>query len=317
MMQPTFRPATKADAAALAVLVDIAGEGMACHMWQGLAAPGQSAVEIGRERARRDEGGFSYRNATIAEIGGEIAACLVGYRLDDPYDLDASLAETPEIVRPLIRLEAKAPGSWYVNVLATFPEFRRVGHCRPAARNRRGEGLRGAGAGLERDRRELERTRRAPLRKRGLCRARPRARAALSRLPAPRRLGAAGQAARGVRRRMHWPEAKLLFALFAAGALSFLAGFAYVELIGRLPCSGETLVCNINEAVGAYGVIIWAILGPLIFALVLTIARNRKGTPRRGACAAGSAGCLFAPYPDRTRHLYGLRAQPAVQDLSR
>jgi ribosomal protein S18 acetylase RimI-like enzyme len=30
-------------------------------------------------------------------------------------------------VRPLVRLEAKAPGSWYVNVLATFPEFRRLG----------------------------------------------------------------------------------------------------------------------------------------------------------------------------------------------
>jgi ribosomal protein S18 acetylase RimI-like enzyme len=30
-------------------------------------------------------------------------------------------------VRPLVRLEAKAPGSWYVNVLATFPEFRRHG----------------------------------------------------------------------------------------------------------------------------------------------------------------------------------------------
>lgn len=75
---------------------------------------------------------------------------------------------------------------------------------------------------------------------------------------------------------MHWPDAKLLLALFAAGALSFLAGFAYVELIERVPCSGETLVCNINEAIGAYGVIIWAILGPLIFALVLAIARNRK-----------------------------------------
>ena len=32
-----------------------------------------------------------------------------------------------EIVRPLVKLEAKAPGSWYVNVLATFPEFRRQG----------------------------------------------------------------------------------------------------------------------------------------------------------------------------------------------
>jgi ribosomal protein S18 acetylase RimI-like enzyme len=124
--EPTFRPATKADAASLAVLVDIAGEGLACHMWRGLAAPAQSAIEIGRERARREEGGFSYRNATIAEVGGEIAACLVDYRLDEPYD-PGGFDAMPELVQPLIRLEAKVPGSWYVNVLATFPEFRRKG----------------------------------------------------------------------------------------------------------------------------------------------------------------------------------------------
>lgn len=74
---------------------------------------------------------------------------------------------------------------------------------------------------------------------------------------------------------MHWPDRKLVLALFTAGALSFLAGLAFVELIGRVPCSGETLVCRINEAIGAYAVIIWAILGPLIFGLVLAIARNR------------------------------------------
>ena len=51
---------------------------------------------------------------------------------------------------------------------------------------------------------------------------------------------------------MHWPDAKRLLALFAAGAASFLGGFAYAELIGRLPCSGETLVCNTNQAIGAY-----------------------------------------------------------------
>ncbi len=123
---PTFRPATKADASALAVLVDIAGEGMPAYMWGSLKAPGQSVLEFGRERAARDSGGFSWRNAVVAEIDGEIAASLVGYRLDDPYDLDV-LDETPEIVHPLVRLEAKAPGSWYVNVLATFPEFRRRG----------------------------------------------------------------------------------------------------------------------------------------------------------------------------------------------
>jgi GNAT superfamily N-acetyltransferase len=122
----TFGPATKADASALAVLVDIAGEGLPAHLWSTLKVPGQSILEIGRERAAREKGGFSYRNAIVAEVRGEIAACLVGYRLDDPYDL-GNLAEIPELVRPLVLLEAKAPGSWYVNVLATFPEFRRKG----------------------------------------------------------------------------------------------------------------------------------------------------------------------------------------------
>ena len=123
---PIFRPARKSDAAALAVLVDIAGEGMPAYMWSTLKAPGQSVLEFGRERAARETGGFSYKNAIVAEIGGEVAASLVGYRLDDPYDVGV-LAETPEIVRPLVRLEARVPGSWYVNVLATFPEFRRRG----------------------------------------------------------------------------------------------------------------------------------------------------------------------------------------------
>jgi len=118
----TFRPATKADASALAVLVDIAGEGLPAHLWSTLKVPGQSILEVGRERAVREQGGFSYRNAIVAEVGGEIAACLVGYRLDDPYD-PGNLAEIPELVRPLVLLEAKAPGSWYVNVLATFHEF--------------------------------------------------------------------------------------------------------------------------------------------------------------------------------------------------
>jgi ribosomal protein S18 acetylase RimI-like enzyme len=125
-MQPLFRPATKADAAALAVLVDIAGEGMPAYMWSTLKAPGQSMLEFGRERAMREEGGFSWRNAIVAAFGGDIAATLIGYRLDDPYDL-AVLGEAPQIVHPLVRLESHVPGSWYVNVLATFPEFRRRG----------------------------------------------------------------------------------------------------------------------------------------------------------------------------------------------
>lgn len=124
--QATFRPATLADAATLAVLVDIAGEGIPNNFWRDLAGPGRSVLEVGRDRARREEGGFSYRHATIAEIDGEIVAGLIVYPLDDPYDL-TGLDDLPAHIHPLLRLEAQAPGSWYVNVLATFQEFRGQG----------------------------------------------------------------------------------------------------------------------------------------------------------------------------------------------
>ncbi len=124
--EPTFRCATLADACALAVLVDIAGKGAPNWLWRSLALPGQSALEVGRDRARRTEGGFSYRHATLATVGDEIAACLIVYPLDDPYDL-TGLGDMPPLAQPLMRLEAQAPGSWYVNVLATFPEFRGQG----------------------------------------------------------------------------------------------------------------------------------------------------------------------------------------------
>jgi hypothetical protein len=68
---------------------------------------------------------------------------------------------------------------------------------------------------------------------------------------------------------------RLLLALVAAGALSFVAGFAVAEMAGRIPCQGEGLACNIDAAIGAYGVIIAAVLGPLIYAVTLLVAQNR------------------------------------------
>ena len=126
-MRPSMiRAARKSDASALAVLVDIAGEGMPAHMWRTMKAPRQSVLEFGRSRAARDEGGFSWRNATVIEVDDEVAGGLIDYRLDDPYDA-GDLEQLPAMIRPLVTLEARVPGSWYVNVLATFPEFRGQG----------------------------------------------------------------------------------------------------------------------------------------------------------------------------------------------
>jgi ribosomal protein S18 acetylase RimI-like enzyme len=126
-LQPPFRRAAPRDAAALAALVNVAGEGLPRYLWAGMAEPGESAWDVGRRRALREEGSFSYRNAIVAEVDGRVVASLVGYPLPDrpePIDHD----RMPPMFVPLQELENLAPGTWYVNVLATRPESRNQGY---------------------------------------------------------------------------------------------------------------------------------------------------------------------------------------------
>jgi hypothetical protein len=87
---------------------------------------------------------------------------------------------------------------------------------------------------------------------------------------------------------MQKPDGRLALALLAAGAVSFLVGSAFAWLVGFVPCHGEGLACNIDVAIGGYGVVIWSILGPLIFGLVLFISRSR-------IALAGAAVVLIVP----------------------
>lgn len=120
-----FRRAEPTDCDALADLVNFAGEGMPLHIWTK-AASGRTGWEIGRERARREQGAFSYRNAIVAEEAGRCAACLIGYvQPDRPEPIDPAM---PPMFVPLQELENLAPGTWYVNVLAAYPEHRRKGY---------------------------------------------------------------------------------------------------------------------------------------------------------------------------------------------
>jgi len=120
-----FRRATTDDAADMAELVNIAGHGLPLYLWGLVARPGESAWDVGRERAKRGTGGFAYRNTVIREKGGRIAACLIGYPLaDSPEPIDEGV---PAMLVPLLELEGIVPGTWYVNVLATYPEHRGAG----------------------------------------------------------------------------------------------------------------------------------------------------------------------------------------------
>lgn len=118
--------ATREDAAQLAYLINLAGEGIPEFLWQGMVEDTESPLEVGAKRAAREEGGFSYRNAKVIRQEGKVAGMIISYQLDAPYET-GDLSEYPDVVRPLIELEAQAPGSWYINALATSEQFRGLG----------------------------------------------------------------------------------------------------------------------------------------------------------------------------------------------
>ena len=118
-LKPPIRRAIAADAVALSDLVDFAGEGMPSHLWRQMAGDGEDPWQIGRQRqAKKAEEGQIF---VIDEGEGAIAS-LTGYPI--PHDPEPIPNDLPAMFRPLQELEDLAPATWYVNVLATYPEHR-------------------------------------------------------------------------------------------------------------------------------------------------------------------------------------------------
>ena len=119
----TPRPASPSHAAAMTELINLAGEGLPLHFWSLIAKPGEDPWQIGKDRAMRDSGSFSWRNAHVVEANGQVASLLVTYAIGDkPEPIDRSTI--PSIFVPLQELENLALNTQYVNVLATRPDFR-------------------------------------------------------------------------------------------------------------------------------------------------------------------------------------------------
>jgi ribosomal protein S18 acetylase RimI-like enzyme len=121
-----LRPATVSDADDLARLVNYAGEGLPYRFWKMIAEDGEDPWIVGRSRAARDAGSFSWRNATIAEIDGMVAAALITYAIAEP-DGPPDTSDMPPVFVPLEELEALAGGTFYVNVIAAYSEYRGKG----------------------------------------------------------------------------------------------------------------------------------------------------------------------------------------------
>jgi ribosomal protein S18 acetylase RimI-like enzyme len=124
-LRSPLRRATRKDARALAELSEYAGDGIPGYLWSQSAKEGQPPIEVGTERVLREEANFSYRNAVVTEVDGRVAAMMLAYRL--PEQSEVNLEELPDLLRPLEELEQKVPGTFYVNALAAYPEYRGLG----------------------------------------------------------------------------------------------------------------------------------------------------------------------------------------------
>lgn len=113
--------ACKTHARDLAHLINLAGEGLPEILWRNMAKPGETPMDVGTQRAARDDAAYSYRHARVCVEDGRVLGMLLAFRLLEPDDNDDVDRGLPAL-RPLIALEAQAAGSWYIKALAALPD---------------------------------------------------------------------------------------------------------------------------------------------------------------------------------------------------
>jgi ribosomal protein S18 acetylase RimI-like enzyme len=122
----TTRPARKSDAAEIALLVNIAVHGGIAQGWahSDEAEGTYDPIEVGRVDMMTDDE-FGWRNCTMAEVDGEVAGMLLGYRKADEFTPVGP--EVTGFMRPIEELEAEAHGTWFISMLGVHIGWRSKG----------------------------------------------------------------------------------------------------------------------------------------------------------------------------------------------
>ena len=121
------RPARKSDAAEIALLVNIALHGGIAQGWahDSSAEGTYDPIEVGRLQMMRDDTEFGWRSVTMAEVEGEVAGMMLGYR--EPDDAQPIPQDEPAFMRPINELEAEAHGTWFISMLGVHVGWRGKG----------------------------------------------------------------------------------------------------------------------------------------------------------------------------------------------
>ena len=108
-----FRPADVADSRTIAELFRHSSGGVADYIWQQLAEPGESLLDVGERRYARENTPFSYQNCIMAVRQGSIVGMMHAFLMEE------------SVLRPFAELEV--PNSLYISSMSVFPAFRCCG----------------------------------------------------------------------------------------------------------------------------------------------------------------------------------------------
>ena len=118
-----IRQAEAEDAEQVAQLALSAGAGMPAFFWQQLEKKYHSTLEAGAARLLQGTDSFSLSNVRVGIINRHIAGMIMAYPLAQDYRLPRE--GMPAFIYPLEQLKVEVAGSFFVNMLATTPEFMR------------------------------------------------------------------------------------------------------------------------------------------------------------------------------------------------
>jgi len=121
-----IRNANLKDCYSVAELALIAGEGIPAFFWAQSRNEGQDIISVGAHNLASETENFSYKNVHVAVVEDNIAGMLLAYKLPS-NELAEDINDFPEFIRPLIELEQCVPNSFYINMIACYPQYRGKG----------------------------------------------------------------------------------------------------------------------------------------------------------------------------------------------
>jgi ribosomal protein S18 acetylase RimI-like enzyme len=123
--QCVLRQARKDDARHVAELIVIAGDQKPNFPYVP-ECKGDGPIDLAWLRSVRRDESFAIRHSTIAEINGQVAGVMLGYKLLRKGELRASESLAP-CLRPVMDPGPDLTGAFYVNTLSIYPPYQKHG----------------------------------------------------------------------------------------------------------------------------------------------------------------------------------------------